>query len=1007
MQVRTANHQFIVGTGFIVSFNGKIVTCAHVVREAGIDPYAIDGEPVGIYLPQMPDTQERQRQAVVVHNLFQNQDDIVVLKITGERSHFTEAQVAVLGYAELGTGNPFRSYGYRQLGMMQAGRADGVILGDIDPPSGETWLVDPIQVRSSEINRGMSGAAVLDVKQNLVVGVIYATWYPDDTTKDRDTGWAVNARILTLEPFFLPARAESLPLRQTTLPTPRVPPTTVSASEPWLYGAPPVLAEWVGREDLLRSLDADWANMHTRITGLIAFGGEGKSSLARHWLQRVMAAAAPPEAVFWWGFNSKPSVEEFLEAIIGRLAGPAWINRARSARARVEIVGNMLREGRYLFVLDGLEVLQYQPDREGDTRDEDRSSLLKSGLMKQFLEYFATPGHHSFCLITSRLPLLDFLDIPGYQHRDVSRLNMTEGCELLRLSGALGTDETLARIGSLWGWHALTLSLLGTLAAARFAGDVEAASHHFQERITVSPAREPTGAATAGIAMQMDHVGVILAEYDAYLEQDERLLAEILAAFRLPVPRLASEAIWRLERSANTENDEEDDTAVRALTAALKRLTAFRIINHTVDGDVYTVHPLIRNYYNRRLRQDAATAVRRHDLIAAYYLSLYRWRPTTTLDDFVPLIEAVYHRCQGGEFDRAFRIYWERIQQKRRFELTNGHGAWELNIQILRLLFPDGNLHEAPLVERTESRYQIYTELGLSALALGDLWVAGDFMRNAAGPAKALENSAGRRRHSFISQRYRNAATILGQRGQFDQAISYAKIALQRARKKNDWTGQLSAAALAGWLYHLTGNLAKARQMFRLAREKTKGGVLYGRRGVLYAEHLQRTGKSEQAQFLTEHNLKHSRDWNQEGAVTLCLKLLGELCGMLQDHTTAAQYFTEAFTALRNTQDASMQIELWLARGKWAAERGEVTPADADLNRAAAAAAEGGFKIYESEAHIGLAWAYFQDNDFNRAVVEARNGLRLSQTSGYYWGVKGAAELLALLDPTTDAASSA
>ena len=57
----------------------------------------------------------------------------------------------------------------------------------------------------------MSGSAVLDMTRNLVVGIVSETWFPDLSTKDRDTAWAVDGRVLSLEPLELLLQDISLP----------------------------------------------------------------------------------------------------------------------------------------------------------------------------------------------------------------------------------------------------------------------------------------------------------------------------------------------------------------------------------------------------------------------------------------------------------------------------------------------------------------------------------------------------------------------------------------------------------------------------------------------------------------------------------------------------------------------------------------------------------------------------------------------------------------------------
>src|SRR5260370_15634005 len=176
------------------------------------------------------------------------------------------------------------------------------------PRHGNKVQADPVQVQSSQINQGMSGAAVLDVheQRNLVVGVLTEPYYPDSSTKDRDPAWAVNARVLSLEPLNLPVQDEPYPLRaapwlRTDIAAARArtnPQPGIS-----LNGAPSSLVkeQWAGRVTLLQALDANWADPACHVSELIGFGGDGKSSLARYWLDRFVndPTQLQPEGGFW------------------------------------------------------------------------------------------------------------------------------------------------------------------------------------------------------------------------------------------------------------------------------------------------------------------------------------------------------------------------------------------------------------------------------------------------------------------------------------------------------------------------------------------------------------------------------------------------------------------------------------------------------------------------------------------------------------------------------------
>jgi hypothetical protein len=297
VQIRHATQpETIVGTGIAISTDGKIVTCAHVVRAAGVEPRHADSVEVGVYFSQASGGEVKARRATVAACFPQHDDDVVLLQLTGGPPPLAPEQIAVLGTAEPSEGHPFRSYGFRRLEDYIAGWADGTIQGCVDCPKGRVFQAEPVQLQSSQINQGMSGAGVLDIERNLVVGVVSETWFPDLSTKDRDTAWAVNARVLTFDPFLLPVQDAPYPLR--AAPQPKTDLAAARAAvAPGLSiawnNAPPPVKEWVGREELLKAINADWADPQHHVTGLIGFGGEGKSSLARQWVDDLLRSPLP------------------------------------------------------------------------------------------------------------------------------------------------------------------------------------------------------------------------------------------------------------------------------------------------------------------------------------------------------------------------------------------------------------------------------------------------------------------------------------------------------------------------------------------------------------------------------------------------------------------------------------------------------------------------------------------------------------------------------------------
>ncbi len=467
VQIRHINTRTIVGTGIVVSTDGKVATCAHVVNLASVNLQSSDNETVIVYFPQIQEERYKEKQAKVTAYFPQFDDDIVLLQLVNEASSIPPDQVAVVGIAEFSEFHSFRSYGYRHLDEYIAAYAEGKILGIVESPQGRRILCEPVQLQSSQINQGMSGAPVLDIERNLVIGIISETWYPDQSTKDRDTAWAVNTRILSLEPLNLPLHQTSLPLREASRPQFNlfeIP--SLENSRPYisLHGVPPDLEEWVGREHLLKSITNDWRNPYRKVTSLIGFGGEGKTSIARQWLSQISSAHLDikPDGIFWWNFYAEPDVENFFKAALEYVIGKSISQLELSIQARVHFIAAMLSVNRYLFIMDGMEIVQYQSG--------DKYGLITSDELRMFLEFFAGTGHNSFCLITSRAPVLDLIDYTTYTHRDINRLDSAEGISLLSRIGVKGDETKLHDIVEKWDGHALTLSLLGTFLVDKYAG---------------------------------------------------------------------------------------------------------------------------------------------------------------------------------------------------------------------------------------------------------------------------------------------------------------------------------------------------------------------------------------------------------------------------------------------------------------------------------------------------------------------------------------------------------
>ncbi len=672
VQIRDPETDAIVGTGIAATLDGKIVTCAHVIEAAlGQSPCDAGEAEISVYFPQARGEETKSRRAAVAACFHDHDDDVAILQLDGPPPLSPE-QMPILGTAEPSAinQNPFRSYGYRRLAKYHAGNAHGTILGTIEPPDGFTLQADPVELESNQINQGMSGAGVLDFERNLIVGIISEFWRAKPDGIDQGTAWGVNARVLSLPPLDLPLQDAPQPKQAAAQPQPQyqeiaeqVAPHARPQSQ--FHAAPQPLAEWVGRADLLDGLNRDYADPDRRVTGLIGFGGEGKSSLARKWVDLLLAGdlaidvpQSSIEGVFWWGFYDNQNVDEFFEAALGFVGGGLIDpRRMPSSSAKAQTVAAMLANGRYLFVLDGLEVLQRQ---EGDN-----FGLLNSPDLLTFLELFAAPGHESFCLITSRAPMLDLISYTSYNHRDVGPVTPEDGRALLRTLGVQGRDEALDKLVAAWDGHALTLSLLGTYLSWQHGGDATLAD----DFDPLTEEEEATGEARR----RYSHVHRVLRRYDEYLTTEERAFMTLFSAFRTPTPL---EGLAWVVHGNLPEAMTIGRMSLREveMAAVAERLTTYRLLRYNEKAKTYTAHPLVRNHYLALLTQ-SGQAADTHTQMKDYYLELAGDTPhNPTLEQLAPLIEVVYHACRAGAYNEAFDIHWQRNYQGTRRVLIHQLG---------------------------------------------------------------------------------------------------------------------------------------------------------------------------------------------------------------------------------------------------------------------------------------------------------------------------------------------
>lgn len=920
-----------VGTGFAVSLQGQIVTCAHIVEQAtGLHPSrAVTETEVLVHFPKALPGQAQTHRARIAAYLEHYHDDVVLLQLIGDPPPVTAEQLAVLGDANDSFNHPFRAYGYQRDRHGAAGHAQGAILESIEPPDGLPWKEEPLQLYFENGQYDMSGAAIIDTEHNLVVGMISSVGL---SAQSGCSGWAVNARTLFQPPFNLTAgtpprqrREIRVSASQSNISEDVIAPGTIV----WDH-APPSLAEWVGRDALLRRLRDDWRQADTRISGVIGFGGEGKSSLARKWVDRLRRSFWPdtptPCAIFGWNFYSRPNVDQFFEALLHFMTGGKIDpQQYPSTTAKVHIIcGYLFSASRYLFVLDGLEVMLYH--------DEDRYGEFRSAELRDFLLAFLAPGKQAFCLLTSRVPVLEFLQYIPYRHREILALERDEGLALLQKLGVHERDygqNALDAILTTWSCHALTLSLV-----AKYIG-----LHH------------SIPAAMTADAPIYERVTLILTHYDAYLSEAEQHFLMIFSAFRTPVAKQT------LERLLSREIE---GCAPASLDSLLERLTALRLLSETTK-ETYSAHPLILGHYRARLHAwNSEQIAALHRQITTVLLECSDPLPGHPgLEDVSWLIEAIHHACCAGEYDEAYTLLWHTLNQYPRFVLPDVLGAWETYLTCMLEFFVDGE----PQVKDLKQKASLLHEVGFCLLTLGRLREVSPCYQRSIEVDVAIEYWLG------ASRGYQNLVELYAFLGELDQAAESAAQALAFARRAiqsgQEYASEQEIIALVdqAMIASLRGESECAGTLFEQAESLQRAiqpDVKFLRKleGIKQADYLRRAGKLDEARQIAEANLAFCEQEQLSDYVCQCHRILGDLDAEKGQPERAGRHYDEALRLVRTLQRRDALIEVLLSRGVWQIRCGDRQAAFETLNEALRCAVADDFRLYEADIRRALSRAF-------------------------------------------------
>ncbi|MGW1373722.1 nSTAND1 domain-containing NTPase [Streptomyces sp. NPDC002446] len=281
----------VAGAGFLVA-EDILVTCAHVVRAAGVEP----GESVQLAFPHGDGAREVEGLVLAEPWRAPEDEDVAVVRLSGTSAGM---RALPLGSAAGCRGHQVRSFGFPA--QAPAGGHFGFgVAGHLLPATGSSGMHLQLTA-ANDLTTGFSGGPVVDEETGLVIGMVTEITAPDEYGKGQGIAYVTPTQVLR-EIWPELTEREVCPYR---------------GLEPFTAEQ----AQWFeGRKDAVRQVLADLARQQ-RVTLLLGPSGSGKSSLVQAGVLPALAAGELPGSDRWLPVLARPRQDLLAEIERAGLAG--------------------------------------------------------------------------------------------------------------------------------------------------------------------------------------------------------------------------------------------------------------------------------------------------------------------------------------------------------------------------------------------------------------------------------------------------------------------------------------------------------------------------------------------------------------------------------------------------------------------------------------------------------------------------------------------------------------
>lgn len=396
---------------------------------------------------------------------------------------------------------------------------------------------------------------------------------------------------------------------------------------------------YVSRYKLVARLNLWYNNKDVRVISITGIGGSGKTSLVGNWLKKNNAELSREvDSLFYWSFYSEKRVEVFIKSLCEYIEFAYNIDfKLRKNDPIDAFFNNFTKLQPMVLVLDGLEVLQ-----EALSEGRSYGAFIDANL-RDFIARISYAKSPWLCIITSRFPVSDLNNNKHVERLILEKVEDAEGADILLNNGVLGDVQERGYVSRFFEGHPLTLRIFSASIPIEYK---DSPKLHLDKLFI-----------DAEKTVFLAKLERLLRFYKERINKYQNAILSILSVFRSPItPELITELMPKFIQ----EDGDISDSMFIAVNELATLSTSGLLVKDTVGGvEVYSCHPIIRDYFRNTLLQENASA---GEFVADFLSNRPDSRGLVGATNIEPILVAIDTLLAIKDVDSGADLYVNRLE---------------------------------------------------------------------------------------------------------------------------------------------------------------------------------------------------------------------------------------------------------------------------------------------------------------------------------------------------------